>query len=37
MGVKLGLTLSIECRLKVVENRVLWRVFGPKGRLEKIE
>jgi hypothetical protein len=37
MGVKLGLTLREEHRLKVFENRVLRRMFGPKkwGRLEK--
>jgi hypothetical protein len=31
MGVKLWrLTLREECRLKVFENRVLRRIFGPK-------
>jgi hypothetical protein len=30
MGVKLGLTLREEHRLKVFENRVLMRIFGPK-------
>jgi hypothetical protein len=30
MGVKLGLTLREEHRLRVVENRVLRRIFGPK-------
>jgi hypothetical protein len=31
MGVKLGLsTLREEHKLKVFENRVLWRIFGPK-------
>jgi hypothetical protein len=30
MGVKLGLTLREEQRLKVFENRVLRRIFGPK-------
>jgi hypothetical protein len=30
MGVKLGLTLREEHRLRVFENRVLRRVFGPK-------
>jgi len=25
-----SLTLREECRLRVFENRVLWRVFGPK-------
>jgi hypothetical protein len=31
MGVKLSLlTLREECRLRVFENRVLRRVFGPK-------
>jgi hypothetical protein len=23
--------LREECRLRVFENRVLWRIFGPKG------
>jgi hypothetical protein len=31
MGVKLGLTLREEHRLKVFENRVLRRIFGPKS------
>jgi hypothetical protein len=31
MGVKLGLTLSQEHRLRVFENRVLRGIFGPKG------
>jgi hypothetical protein len=30
MGVKLGLTLREDDRLKVFENRVLRRIFGPK-------
>jgi len=30
MGVKLGLTKE-ECWLRVSENRVLRRIFGPKG------
>ena len=30
MGVKLGLTLREELRLRVFENRVLTRIFGPK-------
>jgi hypothetical protein len=30
MGVKLGLTLSDEHRLRVFENRVRRRIFGPK-------
>jgi hypothetical protein len=30
MGVKLGLTLRDEHRLKVFQNRVLRRIFGPK-------
>jgi hypothetical protein len=30
MGVKLGLTLRGEHRLRVFENRVLRRIFGPK-------
>jgi hypothetical protein len=30
MGVKLGLTLREEHRMRVFENRVLRRIFGPK-------
>jgi hypothetical protein len=30
MGVKLGLTLREELRLRVFENRVLSRIFGPR-------
>jgi hypothetical protein len=30
VGVKLGLALREEHRLKVFENRVLRRIFGPK-------
>jgi hypothetical protein len=30
MGVKLGLTLKEDHRLRVFENRVLRRIFGPK-------
>jgi hypothetical protein len=31
MGVKLGLShLKEEHRLRVFENRVLWRIFGSK-------
>jgi hypothetical protein len=30
MGVKLGLQHKEEHRLKVFENRVLRRIFGPK-------
>jgi hypothetical protein len=30
MAVKLGLTLREEHRLRVFENRVLRRIFGPK-------
>jgi hypothetical protein len=30
MGVKLGLTLREERRLRMFENRVLRRIFGPK-------
>jgi hypothetical protein len=30
MGVKLGLTLREEHRLRVFENRVLRKVLGPK-------
>ena len=29
MGVKVGHTLREECRLRVFENRVLRRIFGP--------
>jgi hypothetical protein len=29
MGVKLGLTLTEEHRLRVFENRVLRKIFGP--------
>jgi hypothetical protein len=29
MGVKLGLSLREEHRLRVFENRVLRRIFGP--------
>jgi hypothetical protein len=25
-----SLTLREECRLRVFENKVLWRIFGPK-------
>ena len=25
-----SLTLKEECRLRVFENRILWRIFGPK-------
>jgi hypothetical protein len=31
MGVKLGLTLMEEHRLRVFENRVPRRIFGPKS------
>jgi hypothetical protein len=32
MGVKLGpLTLREERRLRVIDNRVLMRIFGPKS------
>jgi hypothetical protein len=31
MVVKLGLTLREEHRLRVFENRVLRRIFGPKS------
>jgi hypothetical protein len=31
MGVKLGLTLMEEYRLRVFENRALRRIFGPKS------
>jgi hypothetical protein len=30
MGVKLGLVLREEHTLRVFENRVPWRIFGPK-------
>jgi len=30
MGLKLGHTLRVERWLKVFENRMLWRLFGPK-------
>jgi hypothetical protein len=30
MGVKLGVTLREQHRLRVFENRVLRRIFGPK-------
>jgi hypothetical protein len=30
VGVKLGLTLREEHRLRAFENRVLGRIFGPK-------
>jgi hypothetical protein len=30
MGVRLSLTLREEHRLRVFENRVLRRIFGPK-------
>jgi hypothetical protein len=30
MVVKVGHTLREECRLRVFENRVLRRIFGPK-------
>jgi hypothetical protein len=32
MGVKLGLTLKEEHRLRVFENGVLRRISGPEGR-----
>jgi hypothetical protein len=32
MGAKLNLTLREEYRLRVFENRVLRRLFGPEGR-----
>jgi len=28
MGVKLGVSLTEECRLRIYENRVLTRIFG---------
>jgi hypothetical protein len=34
VGVKLGLTLREECRLRMFENRVLRRIFGPKRHKE---
>jgi hypothetical protein len=30
MGVKLGLTLKEECRVRVCENRMLRKIIGPK-------
>ena len=30
MGVKLGLSLTEECRLRVFENRMLRKLCGPK-------
>ena len=41
IGVKLGWTLRKEHRLRVFENRVLRRIFGPerdevKGELRKL-
>jgi hypothetical protein len=30
MGVKLGLILREEHRVKVGKNRVLWKILGPK-------
>jgi hypothetical protein len=30
MGVKLGLTIREEHKLRVFDNRVLRRIFGPK-------
>ena len=30
MGVKLGLTFCVERRLRVLENRVLRKIFGSK-------
>jgi hypothetical protein len=32
-----SVTLREEHRLRVFENRVLWRIFGPKGDEEKGE
>jgi hypothetical protein len=32
MGVKLSLKLREEHRLRVLENRVLRRIFGPKRK-----
>jgi hypothetical protein len=34
MGVKCGLTLRVEHRLRVFENRVLRRIFGHKREEE---
>jgi hypothetical protein len=34
IGVKLGLTLEIKLRLRVCENRVLRKIFGPKREEE---
>jgi hypothetical protein len=30
VGIEVFLTLREECRLRVFENRVLRRIFGPK-------
>ena len=30
-NIRMDLTLREECRLKVFENRILRRMFGPKG------
>jgi hypothetical protein len=30
MGVKLGLSLREECRLRVFENKMLWGIFGSE-------
>ena len=34
MGLKLGLTLTEEHRLKVYENRVLWKISGTSKKKE---
>jgi hypothetical protein len=36
MGVKLGLTLREKHRMRMFENRVLRRIFGPKGDWRKL-
>jgi hypothetical protein len=36
MGVKIGLTLREECRLRVFEKRVL-RILGPKRDEDKVK
>jgi hypothetical protein len=30
MGVKLGHSLGDECRLRMFENKLMWRIFWPK-------
>jgi hypothetical protein len=35
MGVKLGLTLREEHRLRVSENRMVKRIFGPERKWQE--